>query len=174
MNPTQRKAIANLADIVRDWLDMKPPIDMDLAVTKLGGQIDTDDKLDYEAQIQMHGDQFVIKLKNAEMNPRRRFTIAHELGHLFLHLDYLKDEDSAEKTYRDSVRYRSGYSIEEYEANEFAACLLMPEDQFRHVVGRMLTNGSCDLDRLAQHFDVSRDAARTRGRWLGLFHWPAI
>lgn len=177
MNPTERQAIRNLAVIVRRWLAMETPIDVESAVVKLNGQIRTDATLDHEAKIEMRRDSFVISLRDQDANrARRRFTIAHELGHLFLHLDYLKsDEELTEpKNYEDSVRYRYGYSIEEYEANEFAASLLMPEDEFRQEVREASEDGECDLKRVAERFGVSLEAARTRGRWLGLFRWPAI
>ena len=57
--------------------------------------------------------------------PKRIFTIAHELGHYFLHKDWI------ENNYRIAMRNTGGIriknSIEETEANTFAANLLVPD-----------------------------------------------
>ena len=57
---------------------------------------------------------------------RDRFTIAHEIGHYFLHSDELvvaRNEDSIYKAYIDP----------EWQANKFAAELLIPSDSTRHM-----------------------------------------
>ena len=57
---------------------------------------------------------------------RDRFTIAHEIGHYFLHADELvvaRSENSIYKSYTDP----------EWQANKFAAELLIPSDLTRHM-----------------------------------------
>lgn len=73
--------------------------------------------------------------------------------------------------YKDNVMYRFGYSQEEAEANEFAGTLLMPETEFRAKANELDHNGSVNLVDLATHFQVSPEAARLRGCFLGLFAW---
>ena len=73
--------------------------------------------------------------------------------------------------YADGVMYRFGYSREEAEANEFAATFLMPEADFRQQVKELQRDGKVDLDLLAAHFGVSKEAARLRGCYLGIFSW---
>ena len=104
---------------------------------------------------------------------RRRFSIAHELGHLFLHLGYLIDDDLWESvdSYIDSVRHRMGYNEEEFEAHEFAGSLLMPADEFRFVANQFFADGLYPLEKIAEHFDVSSKAVKVRGCWLGVFSW---
>ena len=59
-------------------------------------------------------------------NPgQKRFTVAHKLGHYFLHFT---KEDKKDGT---SVSFRGSKSPRETEANEFARELLMPEDLVR-------------------------------------------
>ena len=88
---------------------------------------------------------------------RRRFTLAHELGHYFLHRDAGDFEDRA------LFRREAQFDRRESEANAFASKLLMPETEFRKVVvGRRAS-----LDELARHFGVSSAAAKFRADALG-------
>lgn len=62
---------------------------------------------------------------------RKRFTIAHELGHFMLHKDQqlhvLSNDLISIAKYRNEVSSQ-GVDTEEIEANRFAAELLMPEE----------------------------------------------
>lgn len=89
-------------------------------------------------------------------NPqRRRFSIAHEIGHYILHYKSgeLKDQE-AEKyvSFRDSVSSLA-FDIREIEANYFAANLLMPEREIKR-----LLKGAYSLDEMAIYFNVSKMA----------------
>lgn len=57
---------------------------------------------------------------------RRRFTIAHEIGHFELH----RDKQSSRCTAADLHSWAGPGRVEEYQANVFAAELLMPERLF--------------------------------------------
>jgi Zn-dependent peptidase ImmA (M78 family) len=75
------------------------------------------------------GDRGVIRVRSDIPEPgRRRFVIAHELGHLLLGhgSDILKLCDE-----QDLLDWAKGQRPYENEANEFAAELLMPETFFR-------------------------------------------
>jgi Zn-dependent peptidase ImmA (M78 family) len=63
---------------------------------------------------------------------RRRFTLAHEIGHHILHKLYLTNNVHVDKIVlnRDVVSSQ-GLDIKEMEANAFAAELLMPESELR-------------------------------------------
>lgn len=112
----------------------------------------------------------IVVNKNHHPN-RQRFTIAHEFGHYFLHKDKRKlfvDESfsnalKANKTIENYQRFNRnknssmGTSIEEIEANKFAANLLMPKDILIHEIDRLnldLTNDEHGK-RLAKRFQVS-------------------
>ena len=58
---------------------------------------------------------------------RKNFTIAHELGHLFLHMGFGTKEWY--KVENGTRYYRSGLDDEEKEANQFAAAFLMPKKE---------------------------------------------
>lgn len=89
---------------------------------------------------------------------RARFTVLHELGHVALHARQL---DRVFVSSRGVVRLHRGrlpaYRDPEWQANKFAAALLMPA----HHVMRMLREGARGDDLMAT-FDVSRSAAEIR------------
>ncbi|RJR44061.1 MAG: ImmA/IrrE family metallo-endopeptidase [Desulfobacteraceae bacterium] len=173
MDSARRSYINRLGEIIREVAEVKTPVDVETLAKSLGGSVTKKSSLDYEAKVEKEGDGFKITLSKKAFEARKRFTIAHELGHLFLHMGYLLDEDKWNKTgvYSDSVYYRHGHSQEEYEANEFAGSLLMPKAEFISVAERHCANNKYSVLPIAKHFDVSVDAAITRGRWLGLFSW---
>lgn len=90
---------------------------------------------------------------------RDNFTIAHELGHFFLHFFFQKPRPLSPLNF---TRYGSG-SIE-WQANRFAAGLLMPADDFRSKHKQFGGNGFL----LSGYFEVSRPAVEVRGESLGV------
>ena len=83
----------------------------------------------------------------------------------YTHLDVYKRQD------RDEL-FREGTSEEEYEANDFAANLLMPKAEFIECVYNNLDEeGLCNLDAVSDYFRVSISAVKTRGKFLGVFSW---
>ena len=100
--------------------------------------------------------QATIWVNQSQPVNRKRFTIAHEIGHAVLH----PQEDIVD--YR--VDIEGPKDRKEVQANKFAAELLMPEEFFR---GAWVESGS-DLSAVAASFAVSADAASYRARDLGL------
>lgn len=88
---------------------------------------------------------------------RQRFTIAHELGHYFLHRDHGDFEDGA------LFRKDRQYHHREFDANNFASRLLMPENDFRAMAIRHPAN----IDLVSEYFGVSKAAATFRAENLG-------
>ncbi len=172
MTPARRREIWEAADIVRRGASVTTPVDVSHLVELLGGSIAVDPTLEAEAKIERLDEGFRILL-NDEGGKRRQFTLAHELGHLFLHMGYLRDDRLWESSgaFVDSVYYRQGFGLQEYEANEFAAALLMPAEEFAAVAARYRNSQGFDLRAISAEFGVSTEAALTRGKWLGLFSW---
>lgn len=173
MNRAKRKQINEVAETVLRSLNLAPPVDVREAVKLLGGEIKfLSQDSGGVAKIEKHDKGFIIWIENPS-SVRNRFSIAHELGHLFLHMGYLGTDDRWKNmsTYQDAVRYRYGYSEEEYEANEFAGAFLMPEEDFRDIIEKNRIRNRVKLDPIAQHFDVSIEAVKIRGRFLGIFSW---
>jgi IrrE N-terminal-like domain len=175
MNLEHRKHIRQFADSIRSQLGLSVPVDVGQAVERLGGRIQRAPAQEAEAWVRaLPADsdiRFEIGISPDVAEGRYRFSVAHEIAHLFLHMGFLTEKWQPSDEYVDSVMYRFGYSKEESEAHEFAGTLLMPEDDFRKKITELQTDGKVSLDRLAEHFGVSKDAARIRGCYLGIFDW---
>lgn len=173
MRQSRREHINRLAESIRTTCELDTPVNVNAAVERLGGHLIEANDADFEAKIERIGTGFRISLGPQPHEQRRRFSAAHELGHLFLHMGFLIDESKWAKVgvYTDSVYYRFGYNTEEFEANEFAAALLMPRAEFAQVAQRHQRSGAFRPKAIAEHFDVSVEAAINRGRWIGLFSW---
>jgi Zn-dependent peptidase ImmA (M78 family) len=173
MNRIKRRQINTLAEKIRKACELSLPVDVDEAIARLGGVLERVDDFEYEAKIEKYDEGFKITIVDTANEQRERFSVAHEVGHLFLHMGYLIDNEkwASVGTYRDSVYYRYGHSLEENEANEFAAAFLMPKEEFISVAQEYLNDGTYQISAIAKHFNVSNDAAANRGRWLGIFSW---
>lgn len=86
----------------------------------------------------------------------KTFTLAHELGHYFLH-------PNKNKLRIDTFDYSQNTqdSLEESEANYFAATLLVPREKLLKVLS--VTH---DLGIIANYFGVSKPVIETRMLWL--------
>jgi Zn-dependent peptidase ImmA (M78 family) len=95
---------------------------------------------------------------------RKRFTIAHELGHFVLHVsDDPRFVDSEVNLYRFNTTEDSDAAKREIQANMFAAALLMPERQVRKFWAETRSIGE-----MARIFKVSRQAMGIRLADLGV------
>ncbi len=110
-----------------------------------------------------------VGLNNSQAKRRKRFTLAHELGHLVLHRGRpLIVDSSIRVNLRDSAS-ATATDREEMEANRFAAALLMPEDAIREAVVATGAATPTQLQReLAVLFDVSGEAMGYRLINLGI------
>lgn len=110
-----------------------------------------------------NGNRAVIGVNSQHSVNRRRFSIAHEIGHFDLH----SGETYIDRGYR--VHFRdlesgSGTKREEMEANAFAAALLMPAKLVRDAFEKQpfeLAEDD-DLGILARKFRVSTQAMTYR------------
>lgn len=98
---------------------------------------------------------------------RRRFTIAHELGHWHLHRS--AGDDARARFCRSDDIGASGFPVRqaqriEREANRFAAALLMPEELVRVEAPQLKLN----IALLAERFGVSGPAMQVRLESLNL------
>ncbi|MEL7381433.1 MAG: ImmA/IrrE family metallo-endopeptidase [Pseudomonadota bacterium] len=161
-------SVDNLASEIAQTMQLKPGGDLTPHVTALGGEIkygwsQLDEYSGGSITIRSPKD-FVIVLSDVTSPKRDRFTIAHELGHFFLHYPIL-DEGEEYPTMRATREKREGddnHERSEWEANWFAAGLLMPRQVF-HAKALELTN-----EQLAVFFNVSTIAIDVRKRTLGI------
>ncbi|MGV1005135.1 MAG: ImmA/IrrE family metallo-endopeptidase [Candidatus Nanopelagicales bacterium] len=124
-------------------------------VRQLGGRVAIGDSRE-SLHVNGPGD-FTIFLPHMTSSRRDRFTIAHELGHYFLH--YLYPKRAAAASFGRGER-----NIVETQANVFASSLLMPAEQFRAAWRKHGGNARA----LAKIFDVSPAAVEVRAEVLGL------
>jgi hypothetical protein len=100
-----------------------------------------------------------VDRREAQRSPqRKRFTVAHEIGHWDLHA-----RRGAAKTYEcacapDDIREDGGAHEREREANEFANELIMP----KAIISTLAPELGFNLALLAGHFDVSVRALELR------------
>lgn len=158
--------VDGLAAKVAEHLSYRPGQDLDPIVSKLGGVIRIQDILDFNAissgSIRVQGmNRFEIFLASHTGPTRDRFTIAHELGHYFLHYVY-PNQTGRPVQHLEAQRYGTGRV--EWEANWFAAGFLMPANLFREYFRTL--GGSITM--IANEFVVSAEAARIRCQVLGL------
>ena len=89
---------------------------------------------------------------------RERFTVAHEIGHVVLHSEFLKvvleDGRNVVKLHRSQI---PPYKDPECQANAFAAALLMPT---RHMI-RFVSQRK-PVEWIAERFNVSHEATELR------------
>lgn len=110
--------------------------------------------------LRRNGVNWLIGVNSMHHPNRQRFTIAHELGHYFLHRDHGEFVDKA--LFRKELQS----DRREFEANSFASRLLMPANDFRNVSARFNSN----VDLIAQQFGVSAAAAKFRAESIGQEH----
>ena len=120
MDNSTRRMINSLAEDVLSAYNISVPIgNIDEIVEKLGGTIQKEAFFS-DGAVEKEGNGFKIIVSPFQDEKRERFTIAHELGHLFLHMGYRTNNELWEKQ-ENNIYHRIGNSEKEYQANEFAA-----------------------------------------------------
>lgn len=96
MNNELRILINNLTQDIIDLYNIQIPIqNIDEVVKKIGGRVEESLDIDnmFDGSIRKQDDGFIIYISPFQSTERRKFTIAHELGHLFLHMGYRINSD---------------------------------------------------------------------------------
>ncbi len=113
----------------------------------------------------------VIGVNSTRSLAWKRFIIAHEIGHYYLH--YSGESNKLEGMYAHREN-KKGKGKDENEADFFAACLLMPATFFVEVFNQLKDKFDNELDKsyivttLAQKFIVTERMAQRRIKELGL------
>ncbi|MCK1393384.1 ImmA/IrrE family metallo-endopeptidase [Bradyrhizobium sp. 1] len=163
--------VHGFAEEVAEKLAFAPGDPIEPLVGRLGGQIEYKNALDFKSSIPESikidpSRRFKIFLPSMGSSPRYRFTIAHELGHLFLHFPMVSERDP--NAGMIATRWVDDNDTEplkraEWEANWFAAAFLMPSAPFRS----MLAAFGGNIASVATRFGVSVQAAEIRAKTLG-------
>lgn len=118
----------------------------------------------------LRGEEPVICVNAWHSNNRQRFTIAHEIGHIELHMDQLKRGALVDKSItilRRDTKATSGLYLKEIEANSFAAALLMPRSFIdlytkEQGLGDGILKNEEAIEDMAKEFEVSTMAMAIR------------
>ncbi len=172
-----RQTINEQAEKLYEMMDLDFNFSIDDVVHQLDGEFRVNSELDacVEAKIIATEDnlRFIIESPK-ELNytgPNTRFAIAHEIGHLFLHMLDFNDNDDDYKICGEFHRGKDGSSLTEWEAEEFAAAFLMPQSIFQSEVDAVWADDTVEhkITELANKFGVPFKSIITRGKGLGIW-----
>lgn len=134
-------------ELIKEY-NYQPPIPVEDLIDRLGLSIrEVSTELDIDAKLDANKMRIIVN--RLQTNPfRRRFSLAHELGHFVLkhHIKPWEYEDP-----------ETGKSFIEPEADEFAGSLLMPQ----HLLTEHIKKGT-PLNDIQHKFQVSKQALWVR------------
>lgn len=161
MTAIKKQAAADARRVLaRAWQRGSEPIALPVDPVRIARRLGIDvidARLDpnvYAAIVKEPGQDPTILLSVIDSPNRKRFSCAHEIGHFIRRAD---DPDEYDYVDLRDMLATSGSDVEEIYANEFAACLLMPEAEVR----RLHDDGFTDYE-MALAFDVSQEAMHYR------------
>jgi Zn-dependent peptidase ImmA (M78 family) len=148
------------------WTERTIPVDPVRIAERLGAKVLQSDlpPTVSGAVLKNAGQDPIILVDQSESEARKRFTIAHELGH------YVRraEEDAIDYVDLRGPGARLGTDPEEVYANNFAANLLMPADEVKRAWKELGTDDCIPAIALSERFLVSLDAISHRLRNLNL------
>ncbi|MDM9623037.1 ImmA/IrrE family metallo-endopeptidase [Rhizobium sp. S96] len=158
--------VSAFAESIARHVGYEPETSIEILVSKLGGGIayrnPVGDKP--ESIVVEPSGMFKIFLPTMTSMGRDKFTIAHELGHYFLHFPKIHavDPTAGMKAYRWVEDDNPDLQRCEWEANWFAAAFVMPTEIFT----RLFREGG--KTKVVSVLGVSPKAAEVRAGSLGL------
>lgn len=147
-----------------------PPVDVEALAASLGAEVRAFRlERDVSGVLYRERDRKVIVVNVAHAPARRRFTIAHELGHLLLHPGEPVHVDQGLRINLRDAASATAEEVDEIEANAFAANLLMPAEWLRQDVSEkgIDLEDTNEVKRLADRYGVSAQAMLVRLASLG-------
>ncbi|MCM1183543.1 MAG: ImmA/IrrE family metallo-endopeptidase [Roseburia sp.] len=147
--------IPQLAQTLRKFFSHGTMTDVYGICKQLGIEI-IEESIEADAYLQCENGSSFIVLKKTLNEYRKKFTIAHELGHFYIpwHSELIFGCDIKE------MDFENDYTPREKEANLFAAELLMPEEEFKNKITGKISYVM--VSELANIFGVSFQAALNR------------
>jgi Zn-dependent peptidase ImmA (M78 family) len=157
----------------RAWetLQLEPPVNLARLTDRLGIVVHEREFVEEidGVYLRLPGAPPVIAINNSYVKPvtRRRFTLAHEIGHHLL--SHRVSEDRRVFIIDDATSSRS---VMERACDRFAALLLMPEHLMIRYYSDLTHNPGQRVAVMSARFGVSPPALRRRLRELGLDSRP--
>jgi len=162
-----KRNVALFAEELAEELGYDPEGPIENVVSQSGGAIQYRNAVGTRPEsIKVQPDEsFKIFLSTLTSMSRDKFTIAHELGHFFLHFPIVRAEFPGDGM--RAFRWLDDDAPEdlkrcEWEANWFAAAFVMPETTFREL------HREGGLANVANRLGVSMKAAEVRAKSLAL------
>jgi Zn-dependent peptidase ImmA (M78 family) len=149
-----------------------PPVDVREVAKKLGITVVLEDlDEDISGLLTTVEKERSICVNKKHSRNRQRFSIAHEIGHHQLGHQFVPGEhvhvDRGVQISQRSGRSSEAIDSKEIEANQFAACLLMPKALLEKEVALPVSDEQ--VTELARRFGVSEQAMTIRLSRLGFF-----
>ncbi len=118
---------------------------------------------DISGMIKTEAGNTIIYVNRNDNEGRKRFTIAHEIGHFILHHKVVESEGIVD--FRQSTKNYTSEAelVRETQANMFAAALLLPKGEVKRAWDQIH-----DIEEVAKIFHVSKKALVIRLDNLGL------
>lgn len=126
---------------------------------------------------EFNGDNAVITYKPTNKY-RDKFTVAHELGHIFLHfkkgiaycfIDKVVEEQSTQILEAARLSFTNNPQLEE-EANSFAGELLIPKFILKKIIEKVPRGKAIKASIIKEFFSVSKDVTRIALNDYGMFN----
>ncbi|MGK0289763.1 MAG: Zn-dependent peptidase ImmA (M78 family) [bacterium] len=182
-----KKSIEHLANQVKEYLKHSdislgkaPYLSSSLEKVKksilfLGGELIFQDDFLHHEDRQKIGDGVIQTFQKSDSKfqmimpyqvekEQDAFEVAHEIGHLFIHLKYGSPDYQKDIIFHDTITSRSEINATDYEANHFAECFMMPKKEFQQVYSRC----NQSISDIAIYFGVSSSAVSSRIKSLKL------
>jgi Zn-dependent peptidase ImmA (M78 family) len=166
-----KKAKAAAREIL-DRFGSKIPIKIDAIVKAHDIEIFEDNELEsfVSGILMMKAGRVGLVINHYHSESRKRFTIAHELGHYLLHRDTSSVFIDETPLFYRGARSERDVDTREVEANVFAAELLMPEEAVRADLkaAPARAKDSVAIGKMATRYGVSGTAMQYRLQQLKL------
>ena len=161
--------INNVTQDIIDLYHIQIPIqDINDIVIALGGRVEesVDTNMLSDSGIKKQENGFIIYVSPSQSPVRRKYTIASELGHLFLHMGYKIDLKWWDMQ-GNAAYYKADSSLHNYQAYEFAEALFMPQKVYKEIMTQYTLGDKVETAKIASYFGVSISEASQRGKFLG-------
>ena len=161
-----KKIQRQVEQILEQYNISSPPIDVPFIAKSRGIDLVLADLGDISGILFREGNRITIGVNKNHKETRQRFTIAHEIGHLFLHGDEALHVDKVFAIKLRNHTSSEAVDLGEIEANAFAAELLMPtemiQQEMQKLPGVLDYEKDIIIERLAKIFNVSQQATTIR------------
>jgi hypothetical protein len=127
------------------------------ASTFSGGELPVYDQFNRVEEIYVEPNTVIIDthLEIKELEARKRFTVAHELGHLALHKGIFTVYQRSEDYEREGCNWNALDTIE-WQANTYAAAMLMPHQTMGYAIECALKALSCSKESFKRNAKLDK------------------